>query len=172
MTKGGWRRVGLPDRSVLAKRAHECDHVDSVRFDLEQPITLDAALNLLGAPLSGVMAAAMRVRDVIAGRFGLKTNDAYRTGNPRHPVSCQPGERIGLFTVYERTENEAILGEDDRHLDFRVSVILEETAVTLTTMVFYRSRLGRWYFAVVRPFHMAIIPRSVADNFRKHPAAH
>ena len=55
MTKGGWLRVSLPDRSALAQRAHECDHVDSVRFDLEQPITLDAALNLLGAPLSGVM---------------------------------------------------------------------------------------------------------------------
>ena len=172
MTKGGWRRVSLPDRSALAQRAHECDHVDSVRFDLEQPMTLDAALNLLGGPLSGAMAAAMRVRDAIAGRFGLKTNDAYRTGDPRHPVSCQPGERIGFFTVYERTENEAIVGEDDRHLDFRVSVLLDESTITLTTMVFYRSWLGRWYFAVVRPFHMAMVPRSFAGSLRKQAAAH
>ena len=63
MTKGGWLRVSLPDRSALAQRAHECDHVDSVRFDLEQPITLDAALNLLGAPLSGVMRCVFTASD-------------------------------------------------------------------------------------------------------------
>lgn len=162
-----WHRVAVPDGSQLAARVHECDHVDSVRFDLELPVTLDNALNLLGAPLTGAMAAAMRLRDALVGRLGLKTSDVYRAGDPRHPVSCEVGERIGSFTIFERTAHEAIVGKNDRHLDFRVSMLVEEAAVTMTTMVFFRNAWGRCYFAVVKPFHLAMVPRTFDRGLRQ-----
>jgi hypothetical protein len=71
--------------------------------------------------------------------------------------------RVGVFRVYERTDDEVLLGEDDRHLDFRVSMLLqreglEAPRVVVATVVRYNGRLGRLYFAVVRPFHRRIVP--------------
>lgn len=165
-----WRRVPLPASSVLAARAGDCDHVDSVRFELGKPVSLDVALNVLGAPLPGPVAAAMRLRDGVVGRFGLKTSAGYRAGDPDHPIRCEVGDRIGSFTVYQRTGTEAVVGEDDRHLDFRVSVLVEEAAVTITTMVFFRNGWGRWYFTAIKPFHLAMVPRTVAGGLRRHLA--
>ncbi len=34
----------------------------------------------------------------------------------------QVGQRVGIFTIQSIEPNELIAGEDDKHLDFRVSV--------------------------------------------------
>jgi hypothetical protein len=64
--------------------------------------------------------------------------------------------------VFDRRPDELLLGEDDRHLDFRVSVLLRDEGeaqwATVTTVVRFHNALGRAYFAVVRPFHQLIVP--------------
>ena len=59
-----------------------------------------------------------------------------------------------------------MVGKDDKHLDFRVSVYLDPVpgtapntyAFTLSTIVFFRNRAGKAYFALVKPFHKLIVP--------------
>ncbi|MEV6359017.1 DUF2867 domain-containing protein [Nocardia asteroides] len=43
-------------------------------------------------------------------------------------------------------------------LDFVASVGVVDARVTLTTLVRYRTVLGRLYFFVVRPFHRRLVP--------------
>ena len=76
----------------------------------------------------------------------------------------EQGERVGLFKVFNRTTNEIILGEDDNHLNFRVSLLLEESendkstkTITVTTLVIYNNWFGRLYFFPVKPFHKLIV---------------
>src|SRR5437868_3215250 len=68
-------------------------------------------------------ATLMGVRDTVMARFGLKTaRDLRKAGGGTS------GKRIGMFKVYFRGADEIVLGEDDRHLDFRLSVLLQVAA--------------------------------------------
>src|SRR6476660_10466481 len=52
------------------------------------------------------------VRDAIVACFGLKTAKHLATLS-----SEAKSDRLGIFKVYGKSENEIVLGEDDRHLD-------------------------------------------------------
>jgi Protein of unknown function (DUF2867) len=98
----------------------------------------------------------MRLRDLIVGRLGLKTADGLRTAT---------GKRIGIFKVYETHRTEVVLGEDDRHLDFRVSVLARSrpdaahgaTFVVVSTVVHCHNRFGRCYIFLIAPFHRQVV---------------
>ncbi len=98
----------------------------------------------------------MRLRDFIAARFGLKTANRLRKSADK---------RIGIFKIYETHPTEIILGEDDRHLDFRVSVLLRSkplaedaaTFVVVSTVVHCHNLLGRCYISLIAPFHRLVV---------------
>lgn len=78
---------------------------------------------------------------------------------------CEKGEQIGLFKVFDKTTNELILGEDDKHLNFRVSLLIDsqnesktDKKLIISTTVKFNSWFGRLYFLPVRPFHKLIVP--------------
>jgi hypothetical protein len=92
------------------------------------------------------------VRDMIVARFGLKT--AHQLAQA---ASRDPAERVGIFRVYGRSTTEIVLGEDDRHLDFRVSVLRTSHEVTVTTVVHCHNLLGRTYLFIIAPFHRLVV---------------
>jgi hypothetical protein len=103
------------------------------------------------------------VRDAIVACFGLKTAKHLAT------VSEEAiGERIAFFKVYSRSESEIILGEDDKHLDFRLSVLrspdLSPTLggqLTVSTVVDCHNLLGRAYILIIAPFHRLVVKESL-----------
>jgi len=88
-----------------------------------------------GRALLGIRNAAMRM--------------AGRTTGERRPVTG--------FPVVARTPDELLLGIDDRHLSFRVSVRVHDRAVTMTTIVQIHGAFGRAYWAVVRLVHPLLV---------------
>jgi hypothetical protein len=55
-----------------------------------------------------------------------------------------------------------VMGGDDRHLDFRVAVLVRMDAqggreLVVVTVVHSHNRLGRTYLAVIAPFHRTIL---------------
>lgn len=96
----------------------------------------------------------MMVRDAIMRLFGVKTAHGLRTASAAQ-------HRIGIFRIYEKTANEILLGEDDRHLDFRISVLRrtppdaknDASSLVVSTVVHCHNRFGRIYLAVIAPFH-------------------
>jgi hypothetical protein len=93
------------------------------------------------------------VRDFVVKWFGLKTaKDLGRSQN-----------KLGLFTVLAKTDNEIIAGEDDRHLNFRVVLSLAKTddkihCISFRTLVQFNNLLGKIYFIPVKPIHKIIVP--------------
>jgi hypothetical protein len=72
----------------------------------------------------------MTVRDCIVSLFGLKTARALRAdGGPAGTP------RVGIFRIYETLPDEVVLGEDDTHLDFRLSVHRSADQLTAVTVV-------------------------------------
>ena len=87
--------------------------------------------------LAGLLATALTI--VVAG-FGIKTStqlEADRGPRGELPASS----RIGLFRIYERHDEEIVLGEDDKHLDFRISLLVRATAPGSAAP---RARRPRW----------------------------
>jgi hypothetical protein len=105
----------------------------------------------------------MHVRDMIVARFGLKTGKqlAMIAGDAK-------AERVGIFRIYGTNETEIVVGEDDRHLDFRVSVLCSGgrapdtmPQLTISTVVHCHNLLGRAYLLVIAPFHRMVVKASL-----------
>ncbi|HYD63166.1 MAG TPA: DUF2867 domain-containing protein [Noviherbaspirillum sp.] len=112
--------------------------------------------------------ALMRVRDTIMSTFGVKTAKEMENA-PAGDV----GGRVGFFRIYAKRDNEIVLGEDDRHLDFRLSVMVRQadaatgrSEVVLSTVVCCHNALGHAYIAVIRPLHKLIV-RSTLNRAAK-----
>ena len=70
----------------------------------------------------------------------------------------------GVFDVDRVSGEEALISEDDRHLDFRVAVGIDVTArlVRVTTAIRLHGWRGRLYFAPVRVIHGPIVQAMVS----------
>jgi len=101
----------------------------------------------------------MRVRDTIVSWFGLKTGK-HLSSLAEHART----ERVGIFKIYSRSDVEIVVGEDDKHLDFRVSVLRSNGPVprlTVSTVVHCHNLLGRTYLLVIAPFHRMVVKASL-----------
>ena len=115
----------------------------------------------------------MQLRDAMVGPLGLKTAQQLQ-GGPSASLADNP-DRIGIFRIYRKTAHEVVLGEDDTHLDFRLSVLLEPVPnaddeaqqLTVSTVVHCHNRLGRAYIALIAPFHRTIVQAALRGAGRK-----
>jgi len=77
-------------------------------------------------------------------------------------------ERIGIFRMYEARVDEIVLGEDDAHLDFRISVCRMPSTeagnghqLLVVTLVHCHNLLGRCYIWLIAPFHRRVVRSSL-----------
>ena len=103
------------------------------------------------------------LRELIAGWIGLKTAKGFNIEQELATFSAQPGESIALFKVLKTNQEEIMMGENDSHLDFRLSFIAkpkeEQTIeICLATTVMFNNWVGRLYFLPVGPIHRLIVP--------------
>ncbi len=169
------KRLNFPESSVLYPGHEKYDYCDSYGgtfSDPENNFGIEDVVNGFAKPLPGWIDSLMSLRDKIVSLFGLKTSEKERRENLLSNYRFVKGEKMGFFNFYSRTENEVILGEDDKHLNFRVSLLLEtidqETGkkrAIITTIVTYNNWMGSFYFFFVRPFHRIIVPVMMKKDF-------
>ncbi|GAC1326090.1 MAG: DUF2867 domain-containing protein [Collimonas sp.] len=97
----------------------------------------------------------MATRNQVVRLFQLKTVEM----GVDDPHAAQ--RTVGGFPVVTQSPQEVVLGFDDKHLDFRVSITVAPdsetgTLVTVTTVVKTNNLLGRVYLATIMPFHRMI----------------
>ena len=153
MGKGDVSRIAPPP-GALTSWYGVADLVDSYALELPTDTPHDARLlarAMLGKP-SPLVSMAMLTRDTILRRFGVKTSTEMRDQNQ--------GRHIDHFPVLSEDSREVVLGEDDRHLDFRMALTVMDgktgSRFVVTNVVRCHNRLGRIYLAVIRPFHERI----------------
>ncbi|MDM0032306.1 DUF2867 domain-containing protein [Variovorax sp. J22P271] len=100
----------------------------------------------------------MKLRDAIVSMFGLKTASALRAD-----AGAGSTPRVGIFRIYETLPDEIVLGEDDKHLDFRLSIQRSAGQLRAVTVVHCHNRLGRSYIRMIAPFHRLVV-RSALDR--------
>ncbi|MGH1428621.1 MAG: DUF2867 domain-containing protein [Arenicella sp.] len=131
----------LPQGSVLADRVSPTDFLDC--FEVSSDIAVRKAANII-VDFPPWAKFLLLIRKVVTVPFGL-SND----GPPA-------ADKIGPFPVELETENELVAGFNDKHLDFRVSVISQDKKVYLATWVHPNNVGGRFYLSVILPFHVLI----------------
>lgn len=151
-------RVEIPAGSLIS-RVPFTDYADAYRvlLDPERFPDVDSVARAFVETSPGWIAALMRLRDSIVSVFGLKRGvDTPPSVAPGKRI--EPGDFVGFFRVLERNDHEILAGEDDRHLDFRVSFLCEAGSLVVTTVVKFHNAFGRAYFVPVGPFHRLIVP--------------
>ena len=67
------------------------------------------------------------------------------------------GEKIGVWPIFALSENEVVVGRDNKHMDFRLSVLKvldsDGTSVVVSTICWVHNLFGKLYLFFVVPFH-------------------
>ncbi|MFL9986850.1 DUF2867 domain-containing protein [Paraburkholderia sediminicola] len=154
--------VAVPAESGVARMYDAPDLADAYAVRLPDNAIDDPELlaRFMFAHQAGWIAKLLGLRDALVARFGLKTSKQLR-------MAIAPGsrDRVDIFRIYTRSAREIILGENDSHLDFRLSV-LQQTRDThegsaryliLSTVVHCHNGLGRFYILAIAPFHRLVV---------------
>jgi hypothetical protein len=162
-------KTGLPTNSLLYHNRQQYDYVDSFEGSLKDYSNQFTSVDVAKAFFSSSpkwIEKLFAFRNKLVSVFELKTSGKITDrAQQLNNFKCEKGESFGLFKVFNKTDNEVILGEDDKHLNFRVSLHLSgqgsvssKRNLTISTTVVFNNWFGRLYFMPVRPFHALIVP--------------
>jgi hypothetical protein len=159
------KQVALPSQSAVATAFKSMNLADA--FSIQLPFDASTSPDVLARFIFSVqpswIGALTNFRDAIVAGFGLKTAKHLAM------LSSDPtANRISIFKVFGISESEIVLGENDKHLDFRVSILCTPGSpphtgnqLTLSTVVHCHNRLGRAYLSVIAPFHRQVVKASL-----------
>ncbi|MGC4069237.1 MAG: DUF2867 domain-containing protein [Polyangiaceae bacterium] len=168
MTTIGTSTAISNDSIILVGLSTPINYVD--RFDVVVPAhdqsrraySLDFLTGLLFTSIPKWAHALFVLRDRIGVLVGLKSDDWSLPSVVPRDVHYRVGSKAVFFHVNHRTDDEIVMAETDRHLDFRASVRrtmngVNELTLSVTTVVCFNNGWGRWYFTLIRPFHVLIL---------------
>jgi hypothetical protein len=155
----------VPTGSLIATALPRIDYADA--FSAPLPTGVANAEQLLRACLgkpSRSGHALLAVRDAFAGAAGLKTAESHDPAATTMRARQLP---LPIGHVIAERSDEILWGLDDKHLDFRSSFIVRDGMGIVVTIVQFHNRLGRTYFAIIKPFHKMIVRRMLASAQRR-----
>lgn len=159
------RRTMPPLESVVAGWYENASLLDSYSIDLrssKQDSMRVLATRTVGDPPAWIK-ALVAVRDAVVTPFGVKTSGEVR-------ASRADDDRVDFFPVQWEGDDEIVLGEDDRHLNFRLSLLRRKsptgTQLIATTVVHSHNAFGLTYLNLIRPFHHLVVRISLAQFAR------
>lgn len=159
--------VTPPAESAIADWFIGADLVDAYAITLPDgaPRGIDALAHEALEHPPAWFRALLGFRDAVVSLGGVKSS-----GRIRQDAEAKGAETVAFFPVLVRSDRELVLGEDDRHLDFRASVLVRVTTdeekrdLILTTAVRCHNLPGRLYLLTIAPFHRLIV-RSNLERF-------
>lgn len=161
------RAITPPPESRLALLYADADLADAFAVALPKDAGADvvALARTVMAHPPGYMKPLMRFRDAVMIRFGIKTSTQIRSEAMLGPLGA-----MGTFTVVEILPNEVVMGEKDRHLDFKTSFLIRPGAegrdLIWVSAVHCNNAMGRLYLAAITPFHRLLVPSFLARTSR------
>lgn len=142
-----------PENTQVYADMDRVDYFDSYMIGKNTPDSVsEITRKLLKAP--GWVEMLTRLRDLLVKPFGLKTGDEIR-------AERDEDYEFDFAPVLYRSDEEIVMGMNDKHLYFRLSVLKvagrENSEVFLTTIVRFNNLGGRIYFTLIRLFHGVIV---------------
>jgi hypothetical protein len=115
------------------------------------------------------MKAMLILRNALARLAGLEVPTVDQIMKPEVKATYRVGDRIGPWPVFFVGENEIIAGRDNKHMDFRLSVLKATDdgapSVVVSTICSVHNLFGKVYLFLIVPFHrsgvQALLSRAV-----------
>jgi hypothetical protein len=153
------RACPFPNDSALqGSFVASADHVDAFLVPLSDPErSLPEIFNGIFAHRPPWLRAILATRNVMAKACGLETTPIKDTLKPRLTTHPEVGGTLGGWNVYALEASELIVGRDNPHMDFRVSISKADgrdtKAAIVATVCKTKNAMGRTYLAAILPFH-------------------
>lgn len=164
------REVPVPPASKVQQALREVHFCDAYEASLSRPaLSVEQIYRAVFGHAPQWVRTLMDLRGWLVAPFGLMHPDRDALQSQKDGLArarFDVGERFGVFTIRSIEPHEVILGENDRHLDFRLSVykpVQRAETVTISTVVQINNSLGRFYLALIKPFHRTIV-RALLQN--------
>ncbi len=141
------KTVSLPAESLLHRYIIPGDFVDCYGAPGDMP-PRKAAQTIVDFPPWAD--ALLSLRRVITVPFGLSQDGP------------EAADKLGPFPVQTETDDEIIAGFDDKHLNFRISVLRHGGQMLLATWVHPHNIGGHIYLSMIMPFHILIARNGIA----------
>jgi hypothetical protein len=111
--------------------------------------------------------ALLIVRNRFASLIGLEAPTASEVLHIEIKDHYAVGDKIGVWPIFFLGENELIAGRDNKHMDFRLSVLKvsdgDVISVVITTVCTVRNRFGKYYLRTIVPFHRRGLQRLLSN---------
>ncbi|WP_330334488.1 DUF2867 domain-containing protein [Streptomyces sp. NBC_00536] len=145
------------------------DYADKYSVLLPEPMDAPRFCSLILESAPRWLDLALSMRDRVTGPFGFSTQER----NYGRPVHLEVGRKFGPLVVQSVSPDLVVCGNADAHLVFRslFQVDAARQCGSFTTEVQFSDRIGRAYFALVKPFHKRIIPALASAPFRSRARA-
>ncbi len=155
----------FPPNSVINETFGKIDYIDTYKVPIYdyQEYSIDYITALFFISLPAWIKMLLSFRNFIVKFFGLKGGGISKLKEPDESIYFPIGSEAVIFKVQNRNINEIVLAENDKHLNFRTSLLIENVAekdygyLYCSTIVQYNNIFGRLYFFPVKPFHKLII---------------
>jgi hypothetical protein len=106
-------------------------------------------------------------RNAAARLMGLEAPTVDEIMRPSVRKEYHVGDKIGPWPIFFIAENEIVAGRDNKHLDFRLSVLKaregDVVSVIVSTICTVHNVFGKIYLFFIIPFHRAGV-RSLISN--------
>jgi hypothetical protein len=106
-------------------------------------------------------------RNKVASLVGLEAPTASEVLHVEMRDRYAVGEKIGVWPIFFLGENEVVAGRDNKHLDFRLSVLKvpdgDGVSVVVSTICTVHNRSGKLYLSFVVPFHRFGVRKLMAN---------
>jgi hypothetical protein len=164
----------FPTESVLDRRWVQAAYFrDSYRVAMHGPCT--TPIEVFHAVLAHHpcwVKAILIVRNRLAATCGLSAPTPSEIMSPAVKDSYGVGETIGVWPIFALSDAELVAGRDNKHLDFRLSVLKDTTgpvpSAVISTVCVVHNFFGKVYLFFVVPFHRWgvrwLIARAVAKG--------
>lgn len=167
----------LPKESLLNVNKQSYHYIDSFQGSIIDKEDIILPIDVLKAFFNTSpkwIETLFTFRNKLVRVFGLKiTNKIQNKKEIVANLKGEPDEQIGIFKIFETSNQEIVLGENDKHLNFRVSLFIEKNKtiitqkqITITTTVVFNNWFGKLYFFPVKPFHKIIVPVMLKETIK------
>ncbi len=162
----------VPSTSALGRAlVGNADFHDSWRAPLTHPdVTMVELFFALFGHTPLWMKLMLITRNAAARRFGLEAPSIAEIMKPEVRSSYRVGDKLGPWPIFFMADNEIVAGRDNKHLDFRLSVLKVRNGgaadVVVSTVCTVHNAFGKAYLFCIVPFHRhgvrSLMSRAVA----------
>jgi hypothetical protein len=107
------------------------------------------------------------VRNKVASLAGLNAPTASEILHVEIKDRYAVGEKIGVWPIFWLSENEIVAGRNNKHLDFRLSVLKvpdsDGASVVISTICSVHNLSGKLYLFFITPFHRYGVRKLMAN---------